>query len=173
MKKIAESIVNYVSLLESEEHMDVIINDKYNLLSDREILKDMPQLNKWHNNPFCLKIKQNLHSKCIFLRRKFENILTEANGGCYINLYCSAAEYAVPIIINGVHFCTVSVTGFKGKTTHNMLGCLAKRTDMSVEDFIELRNSNLTEITEKELQSIQIKIEMIAVLLKEYYCFSS
>ncbi len=171
MSELSLAINNYVNMLSKDCGYDIIINDRFGLLQNNCDFTSLSALNKWHNNPYCLKIKNShkLRRKCLYYKKNYTKIITETQKPHFFNLYCSVCEYAVPIIINNVLFCTVSVTGFKGKYSDNLIDCLSNRLDIDASSLTTLRQASLTDLKTETKQKLEAYISPLCIMLKQYY----
>ncbi len=170
MECYGDLIRQYMQEAERATGWDLIIYDDYHVLSDDPEWKGISQINRWHLNKFCLKIKENarLQKRCVALKKYYNRKVFLSNGVCKSTCYCGVIEYAAPIIVHNCMVCVVAATGYLGNLSARMTDILAKRTGLSLEEFTELRRRTLTLCDEEKEEQIIVYLQVLAALLREH-----
>ena len=161
-------IAAYLQCMERDTGWDILIDDPYHLLKSTT-LSGLSFYNKYHTNPYCMRIKGNrcLWNRCVYLKKLFNRRIVAKNGGA-VTCYCGVTEFAVPIVIGATHLMTLSATGFTGKLKDRTADILAKRIDMTTENFHRLREESLRGAVEPELDRLNGYLRAAAALLTGY-----
>lgn len=162
-----ERIRNYIDILENTLGLDIIIYDECRFLT-RTALSGLPQLGKWHTNPYCLKIKENdkLRRRCVHLKQAFVNKILSGEGVTKSTCFCGVTEYALPIIYGEHLVCMVAATGFRGELRNKMCDHLCRRTGLTYAQLTALREQALPNAALEE--HVICSIEILSHLLGRY-----
>lgn len=167
MTDILQLIKKTIEIIEQTCSTDLIIYDIYGTFLKTEIEK-LPQYNRWHLLPYCLRIKNNpqLYSKCKFLKGRllqktdYEDTVTKAT------CFCGVLEYNIPIKIKGKYVGLISVTGFKGNIKEKFLNIYANLLGITTQEFLATQNTELVS-TDKEKFVITM-LQILSHLFDEY-----
>lgn len=165
LNRRANEISDFVTLLESELGLKVIINDRYSVLENTP-LKKLKNINAWHLNGFCTAIKSNpqLHGICIHKRNLFETALCpeEPTETC---CYCGVFELAQSVPFNSVNYLTVYFSQMQKELPLRTANTLAKKAGLSAEELISLYSKELISKPESELRFLKIYLQTLCSLL--------
>lgn len=167
MCDILSLIKNCIDLIESETNADVIIYDFYGAFHKTDI-KKMPQLDRWHLNHYCLRVKENpqIYRKCKQLKHRFYDKVFSSNTVVKSTCFCGVCEYAVPIVTSSLQVGIISVTGFKGEISHYRKSKLIERLGVSLEEFDSVIRSYL--VLDSRENYVRTMLQILAFLFKEY-----
>lgn len=166
MKDCADLIMNYIEDAKKRYSIDIIIYDRYNLLcADAEL--PIPEIRKWHQNPYCLAIKSESHlqKRCVYLKNKYQATLKDDGEVHSVTCFAGVTEISMPVFVKGKLFSIVAVTGIKGKLRDKTARLLS---DKLSEDIKSLHKENLTELTVDETTSVAFFIKLLSALIKEH-----
>lgn len=168
LKQKADEIAALTRQLEQDLNLKIIINDRYSILKSTP-LGELKNVNAWHLNPYCLKIKSNrrLHARCIYLKRRYDAGSPPA-APTEVYCYCGVKELAEPVTLGSVWFLTIFITGLQGPLNPRLAKILAGQTGTALADFLKLRQAALKEATPAQLQGFKIYLHTLAVLLQQY-----
>ncbi len=162
-----EIIKKYIDMLESALGLDIIIYIENRLLSKTGLIQ-LPQLGKWHTNPYCLKIKESreLHGRCVSLKPAFVNKVLRGEGVVKSTCFCGVTEY-VCAIKHGEHLiCLVSATGFLGNVREGMDEFICDRVGIDYKELRALRQKVLLP-TDNE-QHVICAVEILSSMIQRY-----
>ena len=162
-----ELLTNYIKILEKKLKLNIIIYDEFRLLSHTK-LAELSQIDKWHTNKYCTKIKENkaLYHRCVYLKKYFHNKVAKSKGIIKIKCFCGVVEYVIPIRIQKHLVCFVAASGFSGTMTDKMSTIISNRIGLDIDEFFVLREHSLLKI--KDEKTIICALEILAHLLEEY-----
>ncbi len=168
LKQKAGEIAALTRQLERDLNLKIIINDRYLILKNTP-LGELENVNAWHLNPYCLKIKSNrrLHARCVYLKRRYDAGSPPA-APTEVCCYCGVKELAEPVTLGGVWFLTVFITGLQGPLGPSLAKILAGRTGTALADFLKLHQTALKGATPAQLQGFKVYLHTLAVLLRQY-----
>lgn len=169
LRQKAQNIAALVQQLEQDFGLHIIINDRYFILKNSP-LDGLKNINAWHLNAFCLKIKQNnrLHRRCIYLKQLYDKRLQNSGDACSICCYCGVRELAEPVIINGVHLLTVSFAEMLGPTNPRVLSSLARQTGTTPTALLQLKRQALVALPQKRQPALLVYLNTLTALLYDY-----
>ncbi len=167
MNKIFDLITKQIDIIEQNTGAEITIHDSYDILAKSELAK-LPQFKRWHLNKYCSFVKDNpqIFRKCTSLKHAFFEKVIRNNCIIKSTCFCGVAEFATPILINGINFGIVSITGFIGDFSERKCRNLAKRLNIPLGEFLELRGNFLQPI--KDYNSIETQLEILVYLIKEF-----
>ncbi|MBQ2942485.1 MAG: helix-turn-helix transcriptional regulator [Clostridia bacterium] len=166
MKDCAVLIKEYIEDIKKSRQWDIIIYDRYNLLcTDNEL--NLPEIRKWHKNPYCLAIKKNrgLQRRCVYLKNKYQAEMKNDGEIHKVTCYAGVTEISLPVFIENTLFSIVSVTGIKGSLREKTASLLSGRLKT---DIPSLHNDSLLHITDDEEASLKTFLKVLSALLKEH-----
>lgn len=166
MEKLAY-IRHYIDILEHELGLNIVIYDECRLLSQTP-LTTLPQIGKWHTNPYCLKIKENdrLRARCVYLKQAFINRVLQGNGVVKSTCFCGVTEYALPIQYDGRLVCLISAIGYLGQISERMITLLSQRVGLGRDQLLSLRQSALLKTDREEV--VIHAVELLGYLLGRF-----
>jgi len=167
MSDLVELIKKTINLIESTFSTEIIIYDLYNTLYNTQ-LGELPQINRWHLNNYCLYIKESeqIYHKCKTLKQKFFKKHSLANGITKATCFCGVSEYISPIKVDGNCIALISITGFRGDLKEKLIERQAYRLGVSVPKLLKIREKELVS-TENEKDIITF-LEILAHLFDEF-----
>ena len=167
MEDFSILIKEYINDAKENHPWNIIIYDRYNLLCTDPDLNSLPEIRKWHKNPYCLKIKENRHlqRKCVYLKNKFQATLKNDGEIYSVTCYAGVKEIYVPILIGDNSFAILSVTGLKGELRDKTATLLENKLS---SDIKKLHDQSLLDISEKEEASIKTFLRVLSAMLKEH-----
>lgn len=166
MKDCANLIKEYILDTKKRCNLDIIIYDRYNLLCTDDDLP-LPEIRKWHLNPYCTVVKNDSHlaKRCVYLKNKYQAELKD-NGKVYsVTCYAGVTEISVPVFIKGKLFSIVAVTGISGSLRNKTAALLSKRLNTDIE---KIHEKSLLKLTVDEVSSVNIFLKLLASLLREH-----
>lgn len=167
MDKLNHLIENQIKIIEQTTGAQIAIHDNYGILSKTE-LKNLPQINRWHLNKYCLFVKDNpqIFHKCVGLKHKFYEKVKSANCAIKTTCFCGVAEISAPIFIDEVYVGIVSLMNFIGDYSSRQYRNLAKRLNISLDELLQLKDTYLQPI--KNQDDIKTQLEILVYLIKNY-----
>ena len=171
LKLKAEAIKNLVLRLESDFGFIIIINDFYDILKNNNF-SDLPNIDAWRLNSYCLKVKSDthLHHRCIHLKwARLVEILKNRDEPYELNCYLGVREYVFPIRVNNTHICTVSASGYLGDISPKTAMAVCHRLNMSNDEFFSLRSTALNSHYNEDKEKLKTYLSILVDMLKSYF----
>lgn len=167
MSKIFDLITKQIDIIEQSTGAEITIHDSYDILAKSELAK-LPQFKRWHLNKYCIFVKDNpqIFRKCTSLKHAFFEKVIHNNCIIKSTCFCGVAEFAVPILINGINLGIVSLTGFIGDFSERKYRNLAKRLGIPLDKLLNIRNEHLKKINHQI--TIEAQLEILIFLIKEF-----
>ncbi len=167
--KIIEQYANRIS---EDLNLNLIISDRYGILSKENPTKGIGIINGWHNGEYCLNIKSDykLWKRCVALKTKRDKKLLLNYTPRWHICYCGVAEYVVPVVFNGVLIAEISATGYRAELSEKMQLILSRRINLPRDEFQRLHNNlkNKEDLKTKTLDEYLLPIkEMILKIAAE------
>ena len=167
MTDILQMIKETIEIIEETCSTDLIIYDNFGTFLNTEI-KKLPQYNRWHLLPYCLRIKNNpsLYSKCKILKRRLLRKTDYTETVSKATCFCGVTEYNIPIKIKGKYVGLISITGFKGEIKEKYFKMYARHLKMTPQELLVFRERELVS-TEKEKYVVTM-LQILTHLFDEY-----
>ncbi len=164
MKRNIEMLKRYLDTLTKDTDWQIIIEDFYGVLRPFGDIREYLSDKNWHNNPYCLAVKKNgrLWRRCVALKRATRRSIRRRGKAGWSVCYCGVAEYTIPVFVNGVHIATVSAAGFIAPLKDKMTEILSKRTGYDKNQFRNLREASLRQVTAETEERLFSYLSVVA-----------
>lgn len=173
MKQQIGILKQYLDILTQDTGWQIILEDYYNILRPFDVIAAYLSDRNWHTNPYCLKIKKEgrLINRCVALKPAMRRNTKKRGKPGWDVCYCGVAEYTIPIFIGDIHIATICAAGFYSDLSDRMMELLSRRTNVTKEEFCNLRKSALRlrdqNIEEKLCGYLLPAAELIKALAQE------
>ena len=167
VNKIFKLITKQIEIVEQSTGAEIIIYDNYDILGKTELSK-LPQFKRWHFNKYCIFVKENpqIFRKCTSLKHTFFEKVSQNTNITKSTCFCGVAEFAAPILINGINFGIIALTGFIGDFSERKCKNLAKRLNISLDKLLTIQNEHLKKIDNQI--TVEAQLEILIFLIKEF-----
>ncbi len=166
MKDCADLIKEYIIDTKKRYNLDIIIYDRYNLLCTDDELP-LPEIRKWHLNPYCTAVKNDSHlaRRCVYLKNKYQANIKDDGKIHSVTCFAGVTEMMIPVFIKGKLFSIVAVTGIKGRLRNKTASLLSARLKTDVE---KLHKKSLLKLGSDEEATVKLFLKLLSSLLREH-----